>query len=177
MPARVLAQRIEMDRLDQGGEIAFGGLPAHLLQHQPADFLHAGDALAVGDLAPDFQRAQDDGMRGGGKAGAAEQRLQGDIVPAGQQRPHPLFGLLAERDQRRAEEIDLAMRDGADEEAGGQIAAQAQMLDQRGMFFLARAFDQRHRGLDASVAHDALGPCGAHQCHDQRRCLQVSRRA
>lgn len=33
MAARVFAQRIEMDRFDQPGEIAFGGLPAQLLQH------------------------------------------------------------------------------------------------------------------------------------------------
>ena len=49
--------------LTSAGEIALGGLPAQFLQHQPADFLHAGDALAIGDLAPDFQRPQDDGVR------------------------------------------------------------------------------------------------------------------
>src|SRR5439155_9126428 len=68
MPTRVLAQRFEVDRLDQAGKIALGRLPAELLQHQPAYFLNAGDALAVGDLAPDLHRPQDDAVGGSREA-------------------------------------------------------------------------------------------------------------
>ena len=89
-------------------------------------------------------------------------------MSAGQQRPHPLLGLLAERDQRRTEEVDLAIRNGADDEACGQVAAQAQMLDEGCMFFRARAFDQRDGGPDASVAHDSSGSVGAHERDHQR---------
>ncbi len=115
--------------------------------------------------------------RGGRKemhlpAGAAQQRMQRHVLPGGQQRPHPLFRLPRQRHQRRAEEIDLAVGDGADDEAGGEIAAQAQMLDQRRMLVHVHVLDQRQRRLHASVTHDPLGPRRAHQGKHQRRTFQ-----
>ena len=57
--------------------------PPSSLQHQPGHFLGAGDALAVGDLAPDLERADEHAVDGLGKAGAAEQRRQGNVVAIG----------------------------------------------------------------------------------------------
>ena len=78
-------------------------------------------------------------MCGRRKTGTAEQRRQRHVAAAGEQRAHARLALPGQRDHRRAEEIDLAVGYGANEETGCQIAAQPQMLDECCMFLRRRA--------------------------------------
>ena len=104
--------------------------------------------------------------------GLAEHGRQRDVAARRKQRSHALLGLSCQRDQHRAEEVDLAMRDRADDEARRQVAAHPEMRDQRGMILRARAVDQRQRSLHAGVLEQALGAGCSHQRDDQRRALQ-----
>src|SRR5690606_571168 len=87
-------------------------------------------------------------------------------------RSDPLFRLAGQRHQNRTEEIDLAVGKDAHDEARGQVSAQAQMFDERTMFFGSSAFDELYRRLDADLAHQPLRAFGPHQRHYKRRSLQ-----
>ena len=87
------------------------GRGADLAQHEPAHLLDAGEPLAVGDLAPDLECTQDHLVRVARQAGLVQQCAKRDVAAVCEKRPHPCLPLPAQRDERRAEEIDLAVGD------------------------------------------------------------------
>jgi hypothetical protein len=72
-----------MDRADQAGELGIGGRLAELGEHQPAHLLGAGDALAVGDLAPDLQCPDDHAVDARRQTCGTQERCDGDVPPPG----------------------------------------------------------------------------------------------